>query len=143
MSIDVKNVNNIFKKAYGDLLDMAFDPNRKEEYKEYRNKRDAEIKALELVENERKQQIDLLPRLEKGKYKIKILKEMQNYSTSLGKVGEIIEVYNAGPSKHKGSLNWNQDSRALVYDYGMSGTDNYFPTIDFEIIEYLGVDNDI
>ena len=117
---------------------MFINPARKEELEQYLKECDVKNAERDRIENERNEKINKLPKLEKGRYKIKLLKEIRNYDTKLGNIGDIVEVYNEGARKSRGSLNSHQDNRALVYDYGMSGTDNYYPTIDFEIIEYLG-----
>lgn len=138
MSMDIKDINRVFKEAYSDKMDMYMNPSRAEELKKYQIQKEIDLIKNNKLEDERNEKISKLQPLVPGKYKIKLLNEIFNYTTSLGKKGSIIKVYNKGPSQHTGSLNRNQDIRALVYDYGMSGTDNYYPTIDFEIIEYLG-----
>lgn len=138
MNFDLKGINQIFKNAYSDKFDMMTNPTRAEEYKLYLSQRDKELEKIKYLEKQRQYKIDLLEPLKVGKYKIKALKDIEIlYGPSI-KQGKIRVLYNAGPSKHTGSLNGNQDSRAIIYDHGMSGVDQYYPTIDFEILEYLG-----
>lgn len=142
MSIDLTKLNWMFKQAFSDKIDMYTNPNRKDELETYLIKKDLEIETERQerwkLENEFNIKRQKLQKLEKGKYKIKLLKQINDYTEILGQPEDIIEVYNNGARNSRGSMNRNQDDRALVFDYGMSGTDNYYPTIDFEIIEYLG-----
>lgn len=139
MTIDLKKANQVFIQSFSDKLDLYTNPDRSEELKVYLSDRDS-IKLIKQIKtNNRNKEIAKLKPLPKGRYKIKCLTTITEYGTTLGKNGDVVTVFNNGNTWNGGSMNMNQDDRALNFDYGMGGADCYFPNIDFEIIEYLGV----